>query len=212
MVRRQNMTKVEMNECKFMYVNEERVYKKPLLVTCGISTCIAIVAQGAFEGIPYLGLYHWAGFNGIESLEHQLTEIFSILSTELLAKFGCPGDVRPPLNGLYIIGGEKAQSAADGALMISGTEAEVAALEENFMVLCQQYFDVEGEIDTVFHNFLTQDEESLTVNVYPDKVEYVKETSFLDEKSKRQRTNTIMFGDNVLSLSNSAQNKDGLSI
>lgn len=196
------MKKVKMNKCRVIPFDAQASSNEALLCTYGVTTCIAIIFQGSFHDIPYIGLYHWSGFNNKRnSQEEALNDIFETLSLELQSEYYSDCDEKHSLSGIYIIGGERQQLGQDGSLQISGTEAEVTALQKNILHLCQTYFNIEDKLDLCFQNFITHGSESLSIKAFPNRVEYQTESSSFLERSPRSRSvSSINFGDNLIKL------------
>lgn len=182
-----NCKLVEMGECVVLPVND----KDSCLKTEGISTCIALIFKGTIDEIPYIGLYHWAGFCGDEADVLLINDLFEEIALEIQSEFSLQ-DKPPNLESLFVIGGERQQVEEDGTLLISGTANEVQLLKQHSENCCQVFFDVEN-LEITFLNFLTSNTQSLEINVYRDKLNYRYEQSNFLESRKLKAITEIEF-------------------
>lgn len=179
---------VEMDEGAVIIASEE---KAPTLETNGVSTCIAFVFQGmCSHGVPFVGLYHWSGFSDDETQEplEILDELFSSMAEEVQFKLSMPSNEKPYINEMHIIGGEKEQFNEKRELLISGTEQEVEMLREHATEICKAYFEITETTTFYFLNYLTSDNEALTVKASLSEVSYSYEPSLLLKPEKHHKT------------------------
>jgi hypothetical protein len=146
---------------------------KTILVTIGVTTCIAFIINGSYfdddkeEHVSFCALYHWSGFNSPPKDPDKLVRL-------ILNKFLC--DTRNALklssehlitiHKLNFIGGEEAQYDVNGALLISGTETEVHSLVRTVNNFCFAKNHYEISENAIQHNhFKTTNQESIDIKV-----------------------------------------------
>ncbi|CEK11995.1 hypothetical protein [Legionella hackeliae] len=151
-----------------------------IIITRGISTCIAFVVQGNYceeseaKTLPCFGLYHWSGFPAnfegdcIAYVKEELLGFFQNMRDEL----SISDEEIIQLQSLSFIGGETKQFDNTGELTLSGTEKEVEAL----ITALEKFNFAEVGINLkpnaiAHHHFITKDEQSLEVNVSHNKLE-----------------------------------------
>ena len=182
---------VKMGSCIAHLVEDETFYLK----TVGISTCIALAFTGQIQGISYIGLYHWAGF-AVSGKDQQaaINDIFEMMALTVQAKLNMPGDIeRPSIEQLIIIGGEKQQLSPEGEVLISGTEAEVAAIQTYMHAACDKYFERSEGFTSIVRPFLTSQSTSIEVRVYVNQVNCRFEYSMLDNFLSSSKSKRIIF-------------------
>ncbi|WP_126320092.1 hypothetical protein [Legionella jordanis] len=150
--------------------------KNTLLKTHGVSTCIAIAMRGCFrEGddlIRFCGLWHWSGF---QHAAQQPTgeDILNTFFYHAQDALDFEDDAILHLDELSFIGGEKEQRDENGDILLSGTEREVQALRNAVSNLQNLDFSIEIAPSNIhWHNFYTQDEMSISVEVQLNSIVY----------------------------------------
>ncbi|MGQ3888527.1 hypothetical protein ACQUW5_05785 [Legionella sp. CNM-1927-20] len=185
-----NFIEVEMDG--FALTNKE----SDVLITKGISTCIAFVIQGTCyhddEEVPFCGLYHWSGFEAevtdfYDEILSVLDDFFIEVRAEL-EKLGA-GELEINVTKLAFIGGEKRQFSEEGQLLLSGTEKEVKMLQKAAQAYDYQSQNINLDKKRIeHHHFLTSDNDSLTIEVRLNECHYKLEDfeETLQESSKFQ--------------------------
>ncbi len=170
----------------------------PVLATAGISTCMAIILHGNIHNIPFVAMYHWAGFASHVNKrdEYQmLTEtykVFNDISDKIRTKFTAAQDEPISINGISIIGGEKQQKDEQGKIIVSGTAKEVKLLKQYALEICVEIFEVSDEAQPIFYNFKTQNAETIDVQVFPNYIVYQHHKGLFFEDTNRHPKNIII--------------------
>ncbi len=164
--------------------------EETVLITKGITTCIAFIVQGSFwdeedDEIDFCGLYHWSGFDSIHRSRDQQAKNALLYFLKALTSFaGIDSGEEITINALHFIGGEKEQRDSDDEIIVSGTEAEVnylrkAVREFNFK---EHHFKIARK-NINHHHFLTEDEQSISIKVTLDAIDYQLESPEPDKSS-----------------------------
>ncbi|KTC76882.1 hypothetical protein [Legionella brunensis] len=164
---------VEMNKSGFSNDEDE------ILVTRGISTCIAFVMQGTYsdEENTYtacFGLYHWSGFpfgfqgDPVAYVINELDEFFQQMREELEIE-----EEIIEVQRLQFIGGEHAQyDDESGVLTLTGTEKEVNALQIAAVRFNYARAGIKLCAQAISHaHFLTSGDQSLEIAVGCDDID-----------------------------------------
>lgn len=156
--------------------------RNTVLVTYGVSTCIVFAVRGTYEDedcnlVKFAGLYHWSGFpkkchDKAENVTRRLLQVFFQTIRERL---GIKKDTLIYIDELHFIGGEKAQFDENGVLLLSGTEAEIEALQKTTAHFKYHVLNIKLNGRVIHQHGLTQDDESLTIVLSLSKIEHVFE-------------------------------------
>lgn len=159
-----------------------------VLVTKGISTCIAFAIRGTYWSdeddvqVPFCGLYHWSGFDFSPGSPVLLSKgILANFFSKLRMDFDLEDEEEVTITSMQFIGGEKAQYDDGDHIIVSGTEAEVTSL-------CQavsEYDFVGNDFkmlpDSIeHHHFLTTNEETIEVTLDTTRCQFSKSPISLD--------------------------------
>lgn len=146
--------------------------KKTVLITHGITTCIAFIIRGSFwnedeEQTRFCGLYHWSGFDVYAADPNEQTSKALIFFLDKLRAFsGVEDDALINIESLQFIGGEREQRDENNEIILSGTEKEVSSLVQivsNFKFF-DHGFNIKPSAVKHYH-FLTTDEQSISINL-----------------------------------------------
>ncbi|KTD19902.1 hypothetical protein [Legionella londiniensis] len=144
--------------------------KDAVLVTKGITTCIAFVVQGHYYDedanfIPFCGLFHWSGFTDPRNqATDYVAEQLQFFFEELREQLDIEEDDKIIVTSLLFIGGEKSQFEGR-ELILSGTEKEVETLKEVASGFNYEEFNIMLKSRPVHNHYLTSGELSLAVEV-----------------------------------------------
>jgi hypothetical protein len=186
---------VEMDEIAVSCFDEETSSTaSPLLLTEGISTCIAIILHGRVNGRNFCAFYHWPGFPDYIRLNIEtegisaIYNVFINIEEKIRKKFIITSSYPITITAITIIGGEKKQINEHDELKISGTEAEVNLLKKYTAEICTEMFEVNPGVNPVFRNFLTKGASSIDIQVYANSIHYQKDSGkFFDQTRKDSR-------------------------
>ncbi len=163
-----------------MLVNQEEIkvaasIEKKTLITTGVSTCIAILAKGEANGIDYIALYHWEGFNAsfnknaedaLQLTQNHIHDVFIKIREEISCEFVMSPLDKPGLDALHIIGGQH------GTENVSGTDLEIKALENYASEACAENFNVSDYMQITWECF-TDETDSLTIRFSADDIDII---------------------------------------
>lgn len=173
MVKAKKRSKIEVGMDEHAFTTDS----SHILQTYGVTTCIAMAIRGEFydnydDLIQFCGIWHWSGFanpNNPRSGEDIVNTFLGFAQDRL--EFS--DDTALTIHELSFIGGEKEQRDDHGELLLSGTEKEVRALREALGAIEEFDFPIViEESDIHWHNFITHDDMSLTVQVQLNSVDY----------------------------------------
>lgn len=152
--------------------------EKTVLITKGVTTCIAFIVQGSFwdeenDKIHFCGLYHWSGFKNVNRTQDQQAKDTLLNFFKKLRNYaGIDDEDEITIDVLYFIGGEKEQCDSDDEILVSGTEAEVNSLQKavkGFNFAAHQ-FKIAPE--NIHHqHFLTEGEQSISIQLTLDAID-----------------------------------------
>ncbi|BCA96861.1 hypothetical protein TUM19329_32220 [Legionella antarctica] len=152
--------------------------EETVLITNGITTCIAFIAQGSFwdeeedDMVDFCGLYHWSGFRRVDTpLDQQAKNALLYFFKTLTSYTGIDRGEKITIDTLCFIGGEKEQRDSDNGLIVTGTEAEVYLLKQavrEFNFVAHQFIIASENIS--HHHFLTEGEQSISIKLTLDAI------------------------------------------
>ena len=166
-----------------------------ILITEGVSTCIAFAANGFYFSededeneirISFGALYHWSGFvDGVKDVHGHTKDILKYFLSKIHSSLGLDDDQCFTISSLHLIGGEKKQVNERGDLLVSGTEKEVEALQHTlkYFKWKQKLFNLEQEAIKQSY-FLTKNEDTINVYVQTESCRY-----FLDSAEEEEKGN-----------------------
>jgi hypothetical protein len=152
--------------------------EETVLITKGVTTCIAFLVQGSFwdedeDEIGFCGIYHWSGFNRMNITQNQQAKNALCYFLEKLRSFtGIENEEVITIDTLCFIGGEKEQRAGDNEVIVSGTEAEVYSLKKAVKEF--NFTDHKFRINPkkIYHqHFLTEGEQSISIKLALDTID-----------------------------------------
>ncbi len=187
---------IELNMDEIRFTSDENT----VLITHGITTCIAFTVQGSFwddddDEIEYCGLYHWSGFDSSSTPHGQQTEKALTYFLEKLRDFaGLDATSNITIDVLEFIGGEKEQQDTEGSTIVSGTEAEVNSLEKAVAEFDYTAMHFILSDDAISHqHFLTTNEQSTSIELSIDEcVLRVEETESVELQEEIECYSTAM--------------------
>ena len=145
-----------------------------VLTTEGVSTCICLLIRGRVGGVPYIGMYHWPGFD--ESFDRKAPdvraqakeEVYGIISRlanmalETMSQYNTDSEPAPQLDYFHIIGGQHAVLTSVDASV--GTELEVATLKKYAEDICDACFITFSDTVYRYDNYQTEGRDYLDLS------------------------------------------------
>ncbi len=187
---------IELNMDEIRFTSDENT----VLITHGITTCIAFIVQGSFwddddDEIEYCGLYHWSGFDSSSTPHTQQAENALTYFLEKLRSFaGLDASSNITIDVLAFIGGEKEQRDESGAIVVSGTEAEVLSLRNAVAKFDYTAMHFTLSADDISHqHFLTTNEQSVSIELSIDECTlHVEESEAIELQENMEEYSTAM--------------------
>ncbi|GGI78111.1 hypothetical protein [Legionella impletisoli] len=160
-------TLVEMDECVFKLIKNDN----DSLMTIGVTTCICLMFYGHLNTQPFIGMYHWSGFDRTFEDDEEdkgffLDEVSKLIYTvysEARRQLQSSPSQKLHLNRLFIVGGERRQHNTQGELLVTGTELEVQALKQYAIEQCNLYFCTPEKIEFQSINYLKTGDQFLNI-------------------------------------------------
>jgi hypothetical protein len=169
---------------KIVNMGELRCTTKPktLLLTQGVTTCIAFAMSGHFYDEEdnlkeFSALFHWQGFNinELDPIGHVET-VFEGFLNSTRKNLPLEGDETINIKKLMFIGGEQKQCDEQGQTLVSGTEAEVNALITMVQAFDFAEYNYRLEEKAIEHyHFLTTGTSAIEVKIQRGKCNFTIE-------------------------------------
>lgn len=155
------IVEVEEDQIVFLPIKDNQPVQ---LNSYGVTTCMCLALYGHTSDAPFIGMYHWSGFNsGLDQGEEVVSEdvygLVSQLVTAARQQLDLDKDAPLFLDKFFVIGGEQQQE------MLRGTEFEVNALKNYIETQCQEEFVFSDATGFYFYNYLTSGEQTLTIRM-----------------------------------------------